>query len=46
MLLDSGTRARLGSAARRLAERHPLEANYRQVMGLWQQVAGKMRRAA
>jgi UDP-glucose:(heptosyl)LPS alpha-1,3-glucosyltransferase len=46
MLLDSGTRARLGSAARRLAERHPLEANYRQVMGLWQQVAGRMRRAA
>jgi len=46
LLLDAGIRSRIGSAARRLAERHPLEANYQQVMGLWQQLAGRMRRAA
>jgi UDP-glucose:(heptosyl)LPS alpha-1,3-glucosyltransferase len=46
MLLDPAIRARVSVAARRLAERYPLEANYRQVMALWQQLAGRMRRAA
>jgi len=45
-LLDPASRQRIGAAARRLAERHPLEANYRQVMALWQQIAGRVRRAA
>ncbi len=45
-LLDPAVRSRVGAAARRLAERHPIEANFRQVMGVWEQVAGRMRRAA
>ena len=45
-LLDAATRERMGAAARHLAERHPVEANYRQVMALWQQIAGRMHRAA
>ncbi len=45
-LLEPELRERCGVAARRLAERYPLEANYQQVMGLWQQIAGRMRLAA
>jgi UDP-glucose:(heptosyl)LPS alpha-1,3-glucosyltransferase len=45
-LLDPTTRQQMGMAARHLAERQPVEANYRQVMALWQQIAGRMRRAA
>jgi len=45
-LLEPANRQRCGLAARRLAERYPLEANYQQVMSLWQQTAGTMRRAA
>jgi UDP-glucose:(heptosyl)LPS alpha-1,3-glucosyltransferase len=45
-LLDPTTRQQMGTAARQLAERQPMEANYRQVMALWQQIAGRMRRAA
>jgi UDP-glucose:(heptosyl)LPS alpha-1,3-glucosyltransferase len=45
-LLDPAARLRVGVAARKLAERHPLEANYQQVLSLWEQIAGRMRRAA
>ncbi len=45
-LTDRATRFRMGVAARKLAEQYPLEANYQQVLNLWQQVAGRFRRAA
>jgi UDP-glucose:(heptosyl)LPS alpha-1,3-glucosyltransferase len=45
-LVDPATRFRLGVAGRKLAERYPIEGNYDQVLNLWNQVAGRMRRAA
>ncbi|MBI2824923.1 MAG: glycosyltransferase family 4 protein [Planctomycetia bacterium] len=43
---DPLTRGRVGMAARRLAEQHTLTDNCRRVMAVWEQAAGRLRRAA
>jgi UDP-glucose:(heptosyl)LPS alpha-1,3-glucosyltransferase len=45
-LADPQTHAQVSVAGRRLAERYPLAGNYRAVMDLWAQTAGRVRRAA
>jgi len=45
-LADPETHARVSAAGRKLAERYPLAKNYSAVLDLWQQTAGRVRRAA
>ncbi len=45
-LTEPRRRTWMAAASRRLAERYPMAANFRQVMDVWQHTAGSMRRAA
>jgi UDP-glucose:(heptosyl)LPS alpha-1,3-glucosyltransferase len=45
-LLDAGLRARMSSAARRLAIKHSLERNCRELLAIYEEVAGRRRRKA
>ncbi len=45
-LLDPAVRHRMGEAARKLALRHSLDRNCDQIVSIYQEVSGRMRRAA
>ena len=45
-LLDRAVRQRMGEAARKLALKHSLDWNCDQILSIYQEVSGRMRRAA